>query len=252
MVDRLAMIEGDLRRVQSAPEPRAIAQPAPYAPAAAIRPELSNPVQPQMSDVRIQPPLLLRPRCSATKRRRLCRVAADPQRQPIDPNLPPDFPLEPGGARNRAEAIAAADIGLGHDAAPPAEGSGQSNFIAAARRAAQAAAAATNEKPSRVTALTEAARNAAAKATAKVTAAGADATDTSAKSSRVRSILVGLSVVVIVIGAFKMALTFLDSGDHSPAQTIEKSAAAPTSIMPPPATLPAPAPRRRSPQAFRC
>ncbi len=247
VVDRLAMIEGDLRRVQSAPEPRAIAQPAPYAPAAAIRPELANPVlPPQMSDVRIPttaaPPAAMFRDEDAAPVPLWQQIA---QRQPIDPNLPPDFPLEPGGARNRAEAIAASDIGLGHDAAPPAEGSGQSNFIAAARRAAQAAAAATNEKPSRVTALTEAARNAAAKATARVTAAGTEATDTSAKPSRVRSILVGLSVVVIVIGAFKIALTFLDGGDHPPAQTIEKSAA-PTSIMPLPAA-PAPAPKAEIP-----
>jgi localization factor PodJL len=249
VVDRLAMIEGDLRSAQSSPEPRAIAQAAPYAPAPAIRPELANPVPPQMSDVRI-------PTVAAPPAARFRDDEAMPapmwqqsaQRQPIDPNLPPDFPLEPGGARNRAEAIAAADIGLSHDAAPPAEGSGQSNFIAAARRAAQAAAAATNEKPSRVTALTEAARNAAAKATAKVTAAGADATDTSARPSRVRSILVGFSVVVIVIGAFKVALTFLDGGDNPPAQTIENSAA-PTSIMPPPAA-PAPAPKAEIPASI--
>jgi localization factor PodJL len=194
-VDRLASIEGDLRRMQSAPEPQAAARSAAYAPPPAIRPELSNPVLPQMSDVRLPiagpPAVSFRDEQAATAP----TWQQPPQRTPIDPNLPPDYPLEPG-ARSRTDANAAPDIGPGHDAAPPAEG-GQSNFIAAARRAAQAAAAATNEKPSRVTALTEAARSAAAKATAKVTAAG----DTSAKPSRVRQILVGFSVVMIVIGA---------------------------------------------------
>ena len=242
VVDRLAMIEGDLRRVQTAAEPQPLAQAAPYAPPpVAIHPELSNPVLPQMSDVRIpftaaavpfrgdEPPPL------AWQQTAL--------RVPIDPNLPPDFPLEPG-ARNRAggpDGAVASDMSLGQDAAPATEGSGQSNFIAAARRAAQAAAAATNEKPGRVGALTEAARSAAAKATAKVAAAG----DTSAKPSRIRSILVGFGVVVFVAGAFKVALTFLDNADSTPAQTIEKSAA-PAAITPPPAAT-APGPKAEMP-----
>src|SRR5262249_10588912 len=114
-------------------------------------------------------------------------------------------------------------------------------FIAAARRAAQAAAAATNEKPGRVTALTEAARNAAAKATARVTSSG----ETSTKPSRIRSILVGFGVVVVVAGAFKIALTLLDSQDPS-ARTVEKSAAPPP-IAPPPAPAPATMPKAEAP-----
>jgi localization factor PodJL len=69
------------------------------------------------------------------------------ERPPIDPDLPADTPLEPGHARTRgrtpAERIAASEAALG-----PALGTlkregevaGKANFIAAARRAAQAAA----------------------------------------------------------------------------------------------------------------
>ena len=69
------------------------------------------------------------------------------ERPPIDPDLPADTPLEPGtgAARGRspAERIAASEAALG-----PALGTlkregevtGKANFIAAARRAAQAAA----------------------------------------------------------------------------------------------------------------
>jgi localization factor PodJL len=237
VVDRLATIEGDLRGMQATPKPQAV---APYAPAAAIRPELQNPV-PQMSDVRL--PVAAAPALAFRDEEAVpAPTWQQPQQQraPINPNLPPDFPLEPG-ARNRTEATAA-DMGTGHDAAPPADGTGQSNFIAAARRAAQAAAAATAEKPGRVTALTEAARNAAAKATARVAAAGDKST--TAQSSRIRSILVGLSVVIIVIGAFKIALTFLDGSDSAP-QAVEKSAA-PAAVMPAPAA-PVPGPKTEAP-----
>ena len=69
------------------------------------------------------------------------------ERAPIDPDLPADTPLEPGTAATRgrtpAERIAASEAALG-----PALGTlkregevtGKANFIAAARRAAQAAA----------------------------------------------------------------------------------------------------------------
>jgi localization factor PodJL len=74
------------------------------------------------------------------------------ERRPIDPNLPPDHPLEPGVSRGRypatpADRIAASEAALGSMKPPviPDPG-GKSNFIAAARRAAQAA---TNAAPVR-------------------------------------------------------------------------------------------------------
>ncbi len=68
---------------------------------------------------------------------------ARPERPPIDPDLPADTPLEPGSAaraRSPAERIAASEAALAplkREAAP--EITGKANFIAAARRAAQAA-----------------------------------------------------------------------------------------------------------------
>ena len=69
-----------------------------------------------------------------------------PQLQPIDPNLPPDTPLEPGSGvpRSRpgsaAARIAASEAALASTKPlVTAEADGKSNFIAAARRAARAA-----------------------------------------------------------------------------------------------------------------
>ena len=66
------------------------------------------------------------------------------QRRPIDPSLPADHPLEPstagrGRAASAAERIAASEAALGN-AKPAPETDAKANFIAAARRAAQAAA----------------------------------------------------------------------------------------------------------------
>ena len=76
------------------------------------------------------------------------------ERQPIDPKLPHDFPLEPGSGTPRArpiasaaERIAASEAALGTAKPGGANHPGQTNFIAAARRAAQAAAAAAPEAP---------------------------------------------------------------------------------------------------------
>ena len=80
-----------------------------------------------------------RPRRRARTRRPLS------ERRPIDPNLPPDHPLEPGAGRSRggnspADRIAASEAAL-ENVRPPVipDPAGKSNFIAAARRAAQAA-----------------------------------------------------------------------------------------------------------------
>ena len=77
-------------------------------------------------------------------------------RTPIDPNLPPDHPLEPGSAAgsrampSAAERIAASEAAVDFAKAPViAEQGAKPNFIAAARRAAQAAAAAPPERHAR-------------------------------------------------------------------------------------------------------
>ena len=68
-----------------------------------------------------------------------------PQRQPIDPNLPPDTPLEPGSGAPRlkpgsaAARIAASEAALGNARPMAMASGGKSAAIAAARNAAKAA-----------------------------------------------------------------------------------------------------------------
>jgi len=129
VVGRLAMLESGMHdgvaKAKAADEPRPAAKPVAAsepAPAVAI-PPLATPES-------------------------VVRGASAP-RPPIDPNLPPHHPLEPGSAAtpratpSAAERIAASEAAAGL-AKPPviAEPREKPNFIAAARRAAQAAAAA--------------------------------------------------------------------------------------------------------------
>jgi localization factor PodJL len=141
LVERLATIETGARMPQADP-----AQPA-YVPEPALARE---PIVPEVRTPQMQVP---EPRTSAPEPAHEPPVpalrpapfmhAARPERPPIDPNLPADTPLEPGSAgrgRSPAERIAASEAALAplkREAAP--EMAGKANFIAAARRAAQAA-----------------------------------------------------------------------------------------------------------------
>ena len=124
-------------------------------------------------------------------------------RTAIAPELPPDHPLEPGTrpsgrAASPSERIAASENAISGIPAAPKEPVSTSSFIAAARRAAQAAAAAP--PPDKV------GRPSKAGQPAGLAKAG------SVLTSKIRSLLVGASVVVIVLGSFKMAMTLLDAG----------------------------------------
>ncbi|HVV42852.1 MAG TPA: hypothetical protein VHC94_17500 [Nitrobacter sp.] len=220
VVDRLAMIEGDLRSSRSAP-PIAPAAPTPAmsrgpAPAAPPppRPELPNPVLSQLAAApQPAPAPPVAPRSIGD-----ILVARDPVSEPpaslraaqprpaINPDLPPDHPLEPGtrapGAGiSPSERIAASESAIQQISGAERESASSSSFIAAARRAAQAAAAATPaaEKPARAKATAETLRTAAAGASSNIT-------------SRIRSLLVGASVVAIVLGGVKVTMSFLDGG----------------------------------------
>ena len=134
-------------------------------------------------------------------------------RAAIAPELPPDHPLEPGTRppgriSSPSERIAASENVISEIAAGPKEPVNSSSFIAAARRAAQAAAAAPPpEKAGR--------SKAAPKDKGADKAKGGDKADDKTPSnisSKIRSLLVGASVVVIVLGTFKMAMTLLDTG----------------------------------------
>ncbi|TWB06670.1 localization factor PodJL [Bradyrhizobium stylosanthis] len=271
VVDRLSMIEGDLRAVRSAPPapapqpmPMAAAAPMEYAPVAREprpqapqqqpkydpKPELPNPAaaqQPQQAAFVAaprefhaaapaapppMPPAPPAPQVTAPVPPRAISEILEPHTAParaaIAPDLPPDHPLEPGTrpggrAATPSERIAASESAISEIPAAPKEPVSSSSFIAAARRAAQAAAAQPPEKPAR------GAKAAIARAKDK----GQEGASTI--TSKIRSLLVGASVVVIVLGAFKMAMNLLDGGSAPPApQAMQTVPSEPVLPAPPP------------------
>ena len=147
---------------------------------------------------------------------------AAPPRAAIAPELPPDHPLEPGTRptgrpSSPSERIAASEEAISAIPAGARELSttSTSSFIAAARRAAQAAAAAPPADKNARTPL---------KAGAK---------EASTITSKIRSLLVGASVVVIVLGTFKMAMTLLDSGPPPQVPAMEDSSPPQAPAQPP-------------------
>jgi localization factor PodJL len=262
VVDRLAMIEGDLRAARAAPVPPPapvpVAQPIP-APRAAMpqqpaspppRPEMPNPAAAQAHFAAAprefhaaEPPaapVIVPPRAISE--------ILEPQVSPraaIEPDLPPDHPLEPGTrpvsrTASPSERIAASESAISEISPGTREQAGTSSFIAAARRAAQAAAAqpAKDNKTKRAAPLKN--------------AAGDPAKGSSTITSKIRSLLVGASVVVIVLGTFKMAMTLLDSGtppsmpaseiSSEPAPSAPADAAAPAAPAPAMPSLTSPTP----------
>jgi localization factor PodJL len=265
VVDRLAMIEGDLRAVRAAPvaaEPMASPARATFdardeAPRAAMpsktfahegfatetyapqpRPELPNPAAMQehfaAAPRDFHPaPASSQPSSPPMPPRAISEILephAAPPRAPIAPDLPPDHPLEPGTrpvarVSSPSERIAASESVINEIAAGPKEPVSSSSFIAAARRAAQAAAAApANDKATRAAAKAAAKDKGADKIKIGAKAAPAGDKTPSNMTSRIRSLLVGASVVVIVVGTFKMAMTLLDTGSPPPMPAMENSA----------------------------
>jgi localization factor PodJL len=251
VVDRLAMIEGDLRSVRTTPvaPPQQVAPPA--APPEAIAPRVAMPPQPKPE---LPNPAAAQTHFAAAPREFHAAEPASPPMPPraiseilephapprpaIAPELPPDHPLEPGTrpssrAASPSERISASEDAISGIAPAVPDTKSTSNFIAAARRAAQAAAAASaNEKtrPSKKP----------AKETSKV-AAKDGSREPSTITSKIRSLLVGASVVVIVLGTFKMAMTLLDSGSPPPIPAMENSSEAPAAVQPPANDIAAPA-----------
>jgi len=247
VVDRLAQIEGDLRQGRPVPAPVSapvstpVSAPAPQRPAAPpippqTRPELPNPALLQSAAQQMS--AKAGPVASQLPREPAPAIAVNaapsrPARSPIDPDLPPDHPLEPGsrgnGRPSAAERIANSESAL-RDIPQPKGPVSSSNFIQAARRAAQAAQAAeanpkaATKKATRVTALNDAARPAAG---AKETVAETP------RSSRVRALLVGASVFVIVLGTFKMASNLWHSGETGRAAPAMESHAVVPAPTPP-------------------
>jgi localization factor PodJL len=138
-------------------------------------------------------------------------------RTPIDPNLPPDHPLEPGltGRPRGSSSAERSAVSETTEPIPPAAAepaAGKPDFIAAARRAAQAASV--------------------------MPAQGKNAAKTNAGqpkklTERLRTLAVAAAVVVIVVGGFHIISRLFEdgSGTSSPARV---EAPAPSAVAPAP------------------
>jgi localization factor PodJL len=207
VVDRLAMIETEMREAPRPPSPPPQAAPLPM-------PSRAAPLNPPS-----------RATAAAQAAAAMARANPPAPRQPIDPNLPPDHPIEPGSGTNPgrlsaspADRIAASEADLDQAKPPVIPDPGEkSNFIAAARRAAQAAAA--DPSPSALRAVADHQEQAEQTLAAKL-------------AKRVRSIFVGASVILLVGGALRIAADFVESnhapviaGAHAPGAEAKRAAA---------------------------
>ncbi len=235
VVDRLAIIEGDLRQARAnpppvnppsppanggprfnppAPPPAPVITPTPgpttepsarfdAAPREFVAPAMDEPVA--TSGAR---PLreILSPLASKPRADRRDAAASDGDSAAA---VAPDTPLEPGTRptgrpRSTAERIAASEQAL-NGVSPGDKPASTSSFIAAARRAAMAATDAAPYDP-RAHAAVKVSPKSGGKFAGKAEAhAGATTI-----SSKIRSLLVGASVVVIVLGSFQAALVLMD------------------------------------------
>jgi localization factor PodJL len=229
VVDRLAMIESDMRgdkakpaaapattqKVSAPPRPappnslESLSMMSTSAPAAA--PPKPAPAEP----IHGEPAPLPRPASA---------------RPPIDPNLPPDHPLEPGSATGRsrptpaAERASAAQAASAAGSKPPVipDPGGRPDYIAAARRAAQVAAAASP-------------RNRASAAT------GAKGSSLPRHlTQHLRKFIVAAAVVIIIAGGVHIALRlFDDTGTGAAPEPRTESESPPPAAAPAPAVAPA-------------
>jgi localization factor PodJL len=233
LVDRLATIESGIREArfaaeEPAPMPMPMPMPMPATPAQAAERRMPRADFPQMpADMpRMSAPVAearsmptpaadLRPAVADAMKAGTAPAptpqpaqpkpapASSRERHAIDPSLPPDFPLEPGSGTPRArppasaaERIAASEAALGVAKPGGANHPGQTNFIAAARRAAQAAAAAapeiSAERPE-------------------------EASENSGKSisRKVRALFVGASALVLIAASARVAIDLFDTGNPS-------------------------------------
>ncbi|TMJ27142.1 MAG: hypothetical protein E6G96_13445 [Alphaproteobacteria bacterium] len=226
VVDRLAMIETDIRgRAAPTTENLTLASvAAPVTPKALSRSGSASPgplgssAREPTGKTEVSPKRAasLRPQALAPSAE-LPRgpTLADPatrngptkiEREAIDPTLPPDHPLEPGlgGARRTGPASAAERIAASESvlaAAKPAvaaQPGTKSNFIAAARRAAQAG----REAP---------AKNTAPETKEASSVAGKLAT----RVGKLRALIGGTTGILIVLGGFQIAKMFLGGAEDS-------------------------------------
>jgi localization factor PodJL len=212
VVDRLASIEHDIRGSGRADAPmppagklavRAVsAAPEHLPPATPLQMPAASAAAPAPPQAAPQPP-------QAAPRRRAANA------QPINPDLPPDQPLEPGSGppplrANATARIAASEAALGGVAAAAASPGGKSSFIAAARRAAQAAlqhAPGARAKPASPAAPAPSVRI----ALEEIDDAPAPSLGAKLKK-RVKSLFIAASIIGLVVGGVQIVGHMLDLG----------------------------------------
>ena len=218
LVDRLATIESDLHRDDTT-RGEATGEKWAHEPEPAPAPRESAPAEEDSVDTSGSLP------APDSGPEETPAPRGTPARRPIDPTLPPNHPLEPGSAAPRsrplsaAERIAESEAAIG--AKPPIiSDSERPNFIAAARRAAQAAAWETaGQKPKGAI-------------SASQTPAPANKL-----SERLRKLIVAGSVVLILLGCLRIATRMFSEGNSgTPPQTRSDQATPPAA--PPQASTP--------------
>ena len=183
---------------------------------------------------------------------------------PINPDLPPDQPLEPGSGppplrANSAARIAASEAALGgaRPAADAAPG-GKSSFIAAARRAAQLALQhAPGMRAKNAMPATPAMPAAPAPAEPEEFDEGMSPSLRARLAKRVKSLFIAASIIAIVVGGVQIAGNFI-GGNEKTAKTGKAQIEKPPEVAGAPLDLSSgssrgkkPPPRRRSPRRPR-
>jgi localization factor PodJL len=157
------------------------------------------------------------------------------ERRPLTTVLPADHPLEPGTGAPRArtptpaERIAASEALL--PPRPAGEPPGKANFIAAARRAAQAAAADASGEGTRAS--DDKPRSSVLGSVGGVI------------SKRRRPLMIGIGVLLLVLGTFQLVSSFLGSRQ---APSENHRAVAPSNSLAPKAIAPVPPPAPPAPE----
>jgi localization factor PodJL len=238
VVDRLATIETSIRSSQlprAANIPEAVPALAPAPATSAPTPVAATPGAAELRSVPAAARAMPLPSEDDGPRGPTANPSPAAERRPIDPDLPPDHPLEPGDVRARggsspSERIAASEAAL-ENVRPPVipDPGGKSNFIAAARRAAQAAMV---EAPPQKE-----------KSAPAATASGAVASIAGKLGGKPRKAFVAIGAVLFILGSLHFVVTRMWS---SGTPAVEATAPATQEATPPtaaPGGSEAPAPR---------
>jgi localization factor PodJL len=250
VVDRLAMIERDIRGEGRGRIVAEEAAPAPPVGKLAVRAVSDAPAEPprmpQAAPLQMpapQPQAATSPPPSQPRRRAASSL-------PLDPDLPPDQPLEPGSGPPKFSArIAASEAALaGATHASAAASGGKSSFIAAARRAAQ-------------TALQQAANEPAARREAEEPDAREHPSLRGKLTKRIKSLFVAAGIIALVAGSIQLAGIHFGGSKTQSAKTgeadVEKTETvahnairAPLSLSPQPVSIAPPLAAPMAPSAI--